>query len=121
MNMHLAFICLALALLASGCAGGKSTGSGADASAYSHRMHSRFYQAWVQPATVTAHRKKISVPVDVQIDSRGRVLAFEIEKSSGDQAVDASIAAVGQRIKKVAAPPGRTNFRLRIFFELDVR
>lgn len=108
---------LALALILSGCASGRST----DPSAYSNRMHSRFYKAWVQPATVTARRGKISVPVDVEIDPRGRVVGFEIKKSSGDPAVDSSIAAVGQRIKNVAAPPGKTNFSLRVFFELNVR
>lgn len=84
-------------------------------------MHGRFYKAWVPPATVSVRRQKISVPVDVEIDSRGRVVGFEMTKSSGDPAVDASIRAVGQRIKKVAAPPGKSSFHLRVYFELDVR
>ncbi len=123
MNFVRCAVCLAIACLLGACAsGGRS--STADLGAYSNRMHSRFYKAWVQPVSVTARRGKISVPVDVEIDPRGRVLSFNIKRSSGDSAVDASIAAVGDRIRKVAPPPGPAAgkpFRLRIFFELDVR
>ncbi len=87
-------------------------------------MHNRFYEAWLQPKTVGLPRGKISVPVDVEIDPRGQVADFKIVRSSGNAAVDQSIAAVGKRVRKVAPPPAAGAgklFRLRIFFELDVR
>ncbi len=121
--MHARFLALAVALALSACSGGAGARS-SEAGHYSHRMHNRFYEAWVQPKTVGLPRGKISVPVDVEIDARGRIAGFKIVRSSGNTAVDQSIAAVGERVRKVAAPPAAgagKPFRLRIFFELDVR
>lgn len=118
-------VLLALVFLCAACAGGGRSASPADFSAYSHRMHNRFYNAWVPPESVSVkRRKKVSVPVDVEIDERGRVVSFTRAKSSGDPAIDESIEAVGRKIRKVARPPGTTAskpFQLRVNFELDVR
>ncbi len=90
---------------------------------YSHALHDRFYEAWQQPALVGLPPGKISVPVDVTIDSSGRTLDFRIVKSSGNARIDDSIVAVGKTVRQVAPPPGITTgkpFKLRIYFELDV-
>lgn len=87
-------------------------------------LHSRFYEAWVQPASVGAASGKVSVPVDVVVDHDGRVLQFNIVRPSGYPRIDASIRAVRTRVRRVAPPPSTTArdlFRLRIFFELDVK
>ncbi|CAN5267519.1 hypothetical protein BH20VER2_BH20VER2_14620 [soil metagenome] len=113
---------VALVLLA-GCFGGSRTRVGPD-SRYSNMLHGRFYRAWVQPKAITAPPGKISVPVDVQIDQSGRVTRFRIAKSSGYPAIDESIMAVSRKVTQVDAPPATTRrglFRLRIFFDLDVR
>lgn len=114
---------LSAALLLAGCGGGApprypAAGTGS----YSHVLHARFYEAWAQPDSVRAPRGRISVPVDVRIDPRGRVTSFELAKSSGYPAIDESIAEVGRRIRKVKRPPIRDGeFRLRVFFDLDVK
>lgn len=116
------FTALALALLLTGCGGGGNRGT--SASNYGQRMHDRFYKEWIPPASITSRREKLSVPVDVEINSRGQIDSFTIVRPSGNAAVDESINAVAQRVRKVARPPGpATNepFRLRINFELDVR
>lgn len=117
----------AIALICAGCFGGHGSRHVADAAAvdaYSHSLHNRFYNAWVQPKTVGASRGKVSVPVDLEIDRTGRVLIFQIAKPSGHPAVDASIEAVAAKVRKVDRPPissGSKNFALRIYFELDVK
>ncbi|MGI8436286.1 MAG: TonB family protein [Chthoniobacterales bacterium] len=113
-------VLLALALSLGGCAGGKSS-DGVE-SAYSHRLHDRFYREWQQPAAVSARRGKISVPVDVNLDPKGRVIGFRRQRSSGDPAIDASIDVVGKKVRQVARPPASAHqpFHLRIYFELDV-
>ena len=89
---------------------------------YAHKLHTRFYEAWKQPDEVRrTTRRKISVPVDVVIGEGGRVLSFQPRQRSGFPALDESIAAVGTRVRKVPAPPGATGeFKLRIYFVLDV-
>ncbi len=121
--MNSRFLPLGLALILSACSGGAGVRN-SEAGRYSHRMHNRFYEAWVQPTTVGLPRGKISVPIDVEIDLHGTIASFKIVRPSGNAAVDQSIAAVGRRIQHVAPPPGASAgklFRLRIFFELDVR
>lgn len=121
--MHFRFLSIALALLLGACSGGAGAVN-SETGRYSHRMHNLFYEAWAQPTTVGLPRGKISVPVDVEIDPRGRIANFRIARSSGNAAVDRSIVAVGKRIRKVAPPPAGSAeklFRLQIFFELDVR
>lgn len=123
MKSPFAFALLALALFLPACGGG-GTKHTADSGAYGRRMHDRFYREWVPPTAVTSRRAKLSVPVDVEINSRGQVDRFTIVRPSGNAAVDESINAIAQRVRKVARPPGpATNepFRLRINFELDVR
>lgn len=90
---------------------------------YGHTLHNRFYEAWQQPRAVGLPPGKISVPVDVTIDSGGRIVDFRIVKSSGNSRIDKSIAAVGKKVTQVASPPGAKAgklFKLRIYFELDV-
>ncbi len=73
---------------------------------------------------VPAPRGKISVPVDLQINSQGRVVRFQPARSSGYPAVDASIAAMGRKVKRVLPPPFSLRdgtYDLRIYFELDVK
>lgn len=111
-------------LLLSGCAGGRSTYSGAsaEASRYSHRMHNRFFEAWT-PRLSASPRGKLSVPVDVQIDRGGQILSFKIVRPSGNRDFDSSIAAVARKVTRVTPPPlGRSQhqFNLRIYFDLDV-
>ncbi len=122
--MKLPLLLTSLAFFLTACGGSGGGKRTVDTSSYSHRMHNRFYQAWVPPANISSTRAKISVPVDVEIDARGRVLSFAIARSSGNTAVDDSINAVASRVRKVARPPGASAnqpFKLRIFFELDVR
>ena len=92
--------------------------------AYAKTLRARFYEAWVPPQGVVATRDRISVPVDVQIDGRGRVARFKIAQSSGIRAVDESIEAIRTELKQVDPPPtasGGGRFELRINFELDVK
>lgn len=114
---------LAVALLFANCSGGGAKRSvSAAAGRYGHTLHDRFYEAWVQPKMVGAPRGKVSVPVDVRIDERGRVLSFKAANSSGYRKIDESIAAVGKRVRKVPAPPiARGEYKLRINFDLDVK
>ena len=115
---------IAAALLLASCSNGTNSrgDSVAGSGHYSHVLHSRFYEAWVQPKIVGAPRGKVSVPVDVRIDRRGRVLSFKPVRLSGPSKVDASIVAVGRRVRKVAAPPiSGGEYRLRINFDLDVK
>ncbi len=125
LKLSTSLVPLLCALLLSACAsGGSRVGSSREAGRYSHQMHNRFYEAWVQPRSVIAPRGKISVPVDVQIDSDGQVRRFHIAKPSSYAAIDESIREVGRRVTKVAPPPvasARDRFDLRIFFELDVK
>lgn len=122
--MRTATLCLTSLLLV-GCFGGphhhrRSALHGR----YDHLLHDQFYRAWRQPKVVPAPRGKISVPVDVQINSQGRVIHFQPAKPSGYPAVDASIAAVGRKVKRVFPPPFSLHDRrydLRIYFELDVK
>ena len=121
-SLRLLACCLTLVLLA-GCFGGSGARATPD-SRYSNKLHSRFYRAWVQPSSVAAPPGKISVPVDVQIDQSGRVARFRIAKSSGYPAFDQSVMAVSQKVTQVDPPPATTRrglFKLRIFFDLDVR
>lgn len=112
-------------VILAGCAGPspqpavKSAGVGR----YGHELHDRFYEAWQQPAVVGALPMTISVPVDIAIDSSGRVLNFRIVRPSGNTRIDNSIAAVKEAVKQVPPPPGIApgkTFKLRIYFELDV-
>ncbi len=125
MKLSTSLLPLLCALFLSACAsGGARVASSGEAGRYSHQMHNRFYEAWVQPRSVPASRGKFSVPVDVQIDRDGRVRRFHIAKPSGYAALDESIVDVGRRVTKVAPPPvasAHDRFDLRIFFELDVK
>jgi TonB family protein len=112
-------------MLVASCAGPgpRPTVSSVAIGRYGHTLHDRFYEAWQQPASVALPPGKISVPVDVTIDSTGHVLNFRIVKSSGNERVDSSIAAVGKTVTRVIPPPSTTArkpFKLRIYFELDV-
>ena len=113
------------ALFLAGCFGGEPRPiNHAAAGRYGHHLHDVFYEAWAQPKTVTAAHGKISVPVDIQIDKRGRIVKFQIAKSSGDPAIDDSIAAIAKTIGKVDPPPitsRNDRYDLRIYFELDVK
>ena len=117
-------LAITAAMLLAACSSG-SSGDGSstrEAGRYSHLLHSRFYEAWVQPKIVGASRGKISVPVDVRIDARGRVVSFKPRRLSGYPKIDASIVAVGRRVRKVAPPPtSGGEFKLRINFDLDVK
>ncbi len=119
-------ITVAVCFFAFGCWGGASRPSvnSVAAGRYGHQLHDQFYEAWVQPPAVALPRGKVSVPVDVTIAGDGRVQDFRIAKGSGNDRIDKSIAAVGTKIKQVAPPPdtasGKT-FKLRIYFELDVK
>ena len=115
---------VAAVVLFASCGGSDRSRSGREASRYSHRMHNRFYEAWLPPPTLTAPRGKISIPVDVSIDENGRVRRFNIMKSCGHPEIDASVREVGRRVKRVAPPPETAEngrFNLRVFFELDVK
>ena len=122
-NLPAAIAAIVAALLLAGCFGGSGNRAGKTGSGrYSHTLHTRFYEAWVQPEIVGAPRGKVSVPVDVRIDPRGRVLSFTPAKPSGFRRIDDSIAAVGRRVRKVPAPPIESGeYKLRIFFVLDVK
>lgn len=89
---------------------------------YSDLLHDRFYEAWVEPPRVGAERGKVSVLVDVRVARDGRVVSFKPVKLSGYPRIDRSILDVGKRVKKVPPPPIQDGeFRLRIYFELDVK
>jgi TonB family protein len=122
-HLCLTSILAATALLLGGCFGGGAKNTRPDPK-YSNTLHSRFYRAWVQPTALSAPAGRISVPVDVQIDESGRVASFKIAKRSGYPALDESIMAVAQRVTQVPPPPATSRrglFKLRIFFDLDVR
>lgn len=124
MNFRVAILLLALGIVLSGCAGSNRGSTARQASRYSHRMHNRFYEAWVPPASLNAPHGKLSAPADITIDKDGRVRSFNLAKSSGYAPMDESILQVGRRIKRVAPPPETSRndrFRLRVFFELDVK
>ena len=114
-----------LALFLAGCfGGGPRHFNRAALGRYGHHLHDVFYEAWRQPKVVRAPSGKISVPVNIQIDRHGRVVKFQIAKSSGDPAIDDSIAAVARQVGKVDPPPiipHKDRYDLRIYFELDVK
>ena len=115
---------LSLGVMLSGCFGGGGRARPSkESSRYSHSLHAQFYRTWQQPDFVSAPRGKVSVPVDVEIDQRGRVTRFRIAQSSGYPKIDASIRDVGRRVKQVEPPPGpiEGRFKLRIYFDLDVK
>ncbi len=120
-----ASLLMAALFVFSGCAGRSDRGPANRASSrYSNRMHDRFYEAWVPPASISGARGKIKVPADITIDAKGRVRSFQIAKSSGYPALDESVRAVGRKVTKVARPPATpsgSEFHLRVFFELDVK
>lgn len=115
-----------LCLLAIGC-GGRASRPSRDPAAvgrYGHQLHDRFYEAWIQPPAVALSHGKISVPVDVTIAGDGRVLDFRIAKASGNERIDKSIEAMGTKVTQVAPPPETPSdktFKVRIYFELDVK
>ncbi len=113
------------AFLIAGCfGGGPRQVSNAAVGRYGHHLHDVFYEAWVQPETVTAPSGKISVPVDIQIDKSGRVVKFQIAKPSSDPAIDDSITNIARAIRQVDPPPVTSRndrYDLRIYFELDVK
>ncbi len=124
------FLCIpfvfCLAALSTGCAssGGSSHALSQEAILYSQRMHDRFHVAWKPPEFVRGASGKVSVPIDVQIDDKGRVVQFKIVQSSGNEEIDRSIRDVGKKITQVAPPPltgSDRYFDLRIYFELDVQ
>ncbi|CAN5586989.1 hypothetical protein BH18VER1_BH18VER1_03620 [soil metagenome] len=120
-----ALVILATLFLMISCAGtsNRDTSTGA-AGRYSNRLHNRFYEGWTQPKSVSVSTGKISVPVEVRIDKKGRVVGFTVERPSGNRAIDDSIEAAVRGVKKVAAPPfvaSDGTFHLRVFFELDIR
>ena len=124
--LRAAFLQTGTALFLAGCIGGgeKNTAVAINDSRYTHALHSRFYAAWEQPDSVAAPRGKISVPADVEIDRNGRVLRFEIAKSSGYREIDDSIRAAGKRVRQVDPPPlpaETTRLKLRVNFDLDVK
>lgn len=96
----------------------------AASSRYNNELHDLFYEAWEQPRAVDLSVRHISVPVEVKIDGTGSVVDFRILKPTPNGRINASIADVGRRIKRVPPPPSRGSdspiFRLRIFFELDI-
>lgn len=115
-------ILVGLLLASCGGSGDKRSSASAASGRYSHTLHSRFYEAWIQPKIVGAPRGKISVPVDVRIDPQGRVLSFNPAKLSGYPRIDRSVAAVGKRVRKVTPPPITSGeYKLRIYFDLDVK
>ncbi len=108
------------------CFGGarRHSHENANAELYAHQLHDRFYGHWVPPESVPGKRGKVSVPVDVRIDHRGRVVEFKIAQPSGRAVIDESIAAVASVVRRVDPPPFRLTdqfFKLRIYFELDVK
>ena len=122
-QLRFCLLLLCAALMIGGCSSGSGRGAGRSVPGrYSHTLHDRFYEAWVQPDLVGAPRGKVSVPVDLRIDRRGRVLSFKPARLSGYPKIDASIRAVGRRVRKVQPPPITSGeFRLRINFDLDVK
>lgn len=116
-------VLISAALVFTSCGGGATARSvpPREAARYSHQLHSRFYEAWVQPQNVGAPRGRISVPVNVRIDPDGRVVSFKPVRLSGYPRIDESVLAVGARVKKVPAPPHGGEFRLRVYFDLDVK
>jgi TonB family protein len=112
-------------LLVLGSCAGSSPERSSDPAAtaqYRQDLQNLFYGAWQPPEVVGAPPGRLlSLPVDVVIDDRGRVLDFQMRKRSGYPAFDASVAAVATQVRKVKAPPGKGgDFRLRINFDLDV-
>ena len=116
---------LVASMLFAGCVGrGGSFGAAAVDTEYSKMLQSRFYRAWEQPAVLDAPQGKISVPVDVRIDARGRVSGFKVAQPSGYPELDASIRAVARRVREVEPPrwvPESGVLQLRIVFDLDVK
>jgi TonB family protein len=114
------------ALVLSSCAnlgGGSRTATSVD-SKYSHQLHSRFYTAWQQPASVAATRGRITVVADVTVDVQGRVKKFKVVQPSGYREIDDSVRAAGRSVKQVEPPPlptGTDRLQLRVYFDLDVR
>ena len=82
--MRVAFL-LAAALVVTSCATDRDNAArtARSQSRYSHELHNRFYEAWQQPTAVGAPHGKVSVPVEVTIDERGRVKRFNVMRRSG--------------------------------------
>ncbi len=90
---------------------------------YGSMLHDRFYSEWVQPTTIASSGAKNSVLVKLRIEKDGRVSTFEIVRPSGNDAVDASVAAAAKRVTKVdPLPEGLGNgehYDVKINFELN--
>jgi TonB family protein len=105
-------------------AGGRAGGAGAESQFgwYGSMLHDRFYSEWVQPTSMT-DGEKTSVLVKIRIEKDGRVSNFQVVKSSGNEAVDESVAAVAKRVTQVdPLPAGLGNgehYDVRINFELN--
>jgi TonB family protein len=86
-------------------------------------LHDRLYSEWNQPTGNVAAGAKLSALVHLRIEKDGRVSRFEVVRSSGNAAVDASIEAAGKRVTAVDALPDGLgtgdHYEVNIKFELS--
>jgi TonB family protein len=71
--------------------------------------------AWVEPKQLGGVHLKAKTQFNV--DSNGNITSWKIVSPSGSTAFDNSVAAVFAKIKRVSAPPAKTDYRLFIEFE----
>ena len=106
-------------------AGGHAGGSGGESQFgwYGSMLHDRFYSEWNQPSAIASAGAKTSVLVKIRIEKDGRVSSFETIKSSGNSAIDESVAAIAKRVTQVdPLPSGLGNgdhYDVKVNFELN--
>ena len=86
LNIGRGMTAVVVALLFTSCsgAGEKRLGTAATSGRYSHTLHSRFYEAWVQPKIVGAPRGTVLARVHRARKVLARTLADQWEEATGE-------------------------------------
>ena len=85
---------------ASGVVGGVQSD---EVTAYYALIRDVYYRAWRQPGMPGTER--LRAVVRVRIDRQGRVLAADLERGSGDEAMDETVRAAASTVQSIGKPP----------------
>jgi TonB family protein len=82
---------------------GTGTGAGNDHSWYFSSLRDRYYAVWAPPGVPDASSLVATLKIRVQRD--GKVLGYELVKSSGNSLMDGSVLAAAEQVKQIDALP----------------